>query len=105
MELVKRDFNKVGMNLDEPQIQESSKAEFKIKVKHAFKQYVFKKLKKLQEGHSKISTISYQTFEAQRYLSNHTLNQGSRKILIVRTQNSSNQQMSDGARMLEICSR
>ena len=60
--------------LDEPEIHRSSKAEYKIKVKHAAKQYVFGKLKEIQEEHSKISTICYKTFEAQIYLTNHTLN-------------------------------
>ena len=45
-----------------------------MKVKHAVKKYVVGKLKKLQEGHNKISAFCYKTFETQRYLTNHTLN-------------------------------
>ena len=45
-----------------------------MKVKHAVKKYVFGKLKKLQEGHNKMSAFCYKTFETQRYLTNHTLN-------------------------------
>ena len=37
IELVKRCFNNVGMNLDEAEIQASTKYEFKVKVKLAFK--------------------------------------------------------------------
>ena len=73
MELVKKDFDNVGENLDEPQIQVSSKAEYKIKVKHAVKQYVFWKLKTLQEGHSKISAICYKTFKTNHTLNNHEI--------------------------------
>ena len=38
------------------------------------KEHVLSKLKNLQKDHSKISHISYKTFEAQKYLTNHMLN-------------------------------
>ena len=74
VELVKRDFENVDMILNEKEIQGSSKAEYKLKVKSAIKQCVFKELKTLQEGHSKISNICYNKFETQSYMKNQTLN-------------------------------
>ena len=43
-------------------------------MKRSIKDHVFSKLKNLQKEHSKISQISYQTFEAQGYLKDHKLN-------------------------------
>ena len=74
IELVKGDFENMGISLDEAEIQACTKSEFKIKVKSAVKEYVFDKLKKLQEGHSKISNICYKNFKVQNYMTNHTLN-------------------------------
>ena len=62
------------MNLDEAEIQASTKAEVKVKVKCAVNKYVFDKLKKLQEGPSKIIHICYKNFKVQSYMTSHTLN-------------------------------
>ena len=56
------------------EIQESSKAEYKLKVKYAVNQCLFKELKTLQEGHSKISHVCYKLFETQSYIKNNILN-------------------------------
>ena len=74
VELVKQDFDNVDMILNEKEIQESSKSEYKLKVKYAVNQCLFKELKTLQEGHSKISHVCYKQFETQSYMKNHILN-------------------------------
>ena len=43
-------------------------------VKENIKQHLFDKVKKLQLGHSNTSNIKYKTFKAQKYLTNHKLN-------------------------------
>ena len=73
-ELVTKDFYDVGIILNEKEIIGKSKSEHKSLVKDNIKQHVFDKLKKLQLGHSKISHIKYKTFETQKYLTNHKLN-------------------------------
>ena len=65
--MVKTDFNKVEMELNEEVIKNESKQQFKLRLKKLNKNYMLQELRKQQDGHKKIREICYNSLETQNY--------------------------------------
>ena len=74
MKLVEHDFQTLGLEIDENEIRNCTKSQYKVKVKTILREHMFHELKKEQSEHSKISTIKYPTYEMQGYLKTHMMN-------------------------------
>ena len=73
VQLVKEDFNYIGMNLDEEEISTQCKNTYKRNIKTKLRENVFRDLKNIQRNHQKIKDITYNKFDMQMYMKTHTL--------------------------------
>ena len=69
VELVKKDFVKIGMNYNEQYIKQANKESYKKHIKHLSYKTAFEELVQLQKSHSKVKAIEYGKFKRQEYLS------------------------------------
>ena len=74
VDMVKKDFANIEMEMIEEAIQSESKLVYKNRVKKHIRMYMLSELKKKQEGHNKISNICYNDLKTQEYLKTHMLN-------------------------------
>ena len=74
VDMVKKDFAKIEMEINEEAIQSESKLVYKNRMKKHIRKYMLSELKKKQEGHNKISNICYNDLKTQEYLKTHMLN-------------------------------
>ena len=68
-DLVSEDKKSISLDMSDLQIKSMSKQKFQSIVKKKIRQAAFIYLKNLQEGHSKMNGIKYNTFEKSAYLS------------------------------------
>ena len=68
LKLIQNDFQKLGIEINESDISNCTKSQYKIMVKSSLRKHMFSDLKGEQVGHSKINKIKYQTFQTQEYL-------------------------------------
>ena len=68
-DLVSEDKKSISLDMSDLQIKSMSKEKFQSIVKKKIRQAAFIYLKNLQEGHSKMNGIKYNTFEKSAYLS------------------------------------
>ena len=74
IELVRKDFSDLGMELNEDIIKNETKVQFKSRIRKHLKTNILVEMKEKQQGHKKISDICYQDFKIQAYLESHMLN-------------------------------
>jgi hypothetical protein len=72
-EMVKNDFKMINVELNESQIKDESKMEFKNRIKKHIIREEFNQLKEAQQGHSKVRNICYEKFAMQEYMKTHML--------------------------------
>lgn len=80
-ELVQSDIDAVGGGLTEEIIEQSSKADFKSKVKAKITQAALEYLKAKQQGHSKVKSIKYQKLQTQHYIKSPLFNNNEVNLL------------------------
>ena len=68
IELVKKDFRKCDMSLDESMIVNTPEELYKTKIKTSIRKAAFEELKTKQQSHSKVKVIKYERFEVQQYI-------------------------------------
>ena len=68
-ELVNKDMEMLGTNIDENILLNLNKAQFKTFIKKHINEASFKHLKSLQKKHTKIRNISYNEYKSQPYIS------------------------------------
>ena len=73
IEHLKEDFQFIDENIDEKVAKEMTKLQYKTMIKKKIRQKVFENLKTVQQSHSKVKDIIYNTFKMQDYMNNHIL--------------------------------
>ena len=68
------DARLVSINIEEEDIENMSRADFKALVKSAVRQAAFEHLLILQQSHSKYKHVRHNSFKMQPYMSDHTMN-------------------------------
>ena len=67
-DLLKKDFEFVGLTIDENEIRAMSKLQYKNKIKPLVKKAAFEYFLKEKRRHSKLNEVSYNEFKIQSYL-------------------------------------
>ena len=80
--LVKNDFELIGLKMSEQEIKQTNKQKFKKTVKNKVSEAAFNFLKCRQATHSKMKNLSYKKFEMSQYLSSPLFNRSSRNLLL-----------------------
>ena len=81
-ELVRRDFEKIGLIIDEREIEVMSEAQYKCMVKRKIRISVFEDLKRTQLSYKKVKNIKYTTFnQPQDYLTHPSFCDEMRSLL------------------------
>ena len=87
VKMVEMDKNKVGLILDDQEIEKMSKSMFQKVVKNKVETYALTQLEELKKKHSKSGRIESKKFETSKYLSDYRLNRNEQKVLFkLRTQ-------------------
>ena len=81
MELLKKDFEFIGEEIDERKIASIPKSEYKVRIKKLVENAAFKFMIKLKNGLSKIKDINYDTLKIQEYLKSDNFNPKERNLL------------------------
>ena len=74
VKMVEKDFEVLGLGINESEIRNCTKSQYKSMVKRKLRDHMFSELKRVQSEHSKIKIIEYRTFETQEYLKTHLMN-------------------------------
>ena len=89
IELLRKDFTDIGMEMDEEKIKSETKMQYKSRVRKHLQNNMLKEMKKKQEGHTKIRDICYNNFNTQTYLTSHIFNNHETYLLFsLRSRNS-----------------
>ena len=80
--LVKKDFEIIGLEMDEQEIRQISKQKFKKIIKSKIMNAAFTYLKSLQTNHSKMKNLRYERFEISKYLSSTMFSKSKRCLLL-----------------------
>ena len=80
--LVKNDFETIGLEMNELEIKQISKQKFKKMIKSKVRDAAFSYLKSLQMSHSKMKDIQYEKFEMSNYLSSPMFSKNERCLLL-----------------------
>ena len=78
---VEEDFDMIGVDINENEIETMTKSKYKTIVKNKIRDYTFKILREQQEGHTKIKHIQYNELCMQNYLKTHILNNQEASLL------------------------
>jgi hypothetical protein len=81
-QLVCEDKESIGLNMSDQEMQTMSKEKLRNIVRNKTRQAAFQYLKRIQEGHSKMNGLQYNTFEKAAYLSSPVFNSDSIKVLL-----------------------
>ena len=74
-EMIKQDFESIGVHLDEKDIENKSEAEYKREIKIKVREAAYVKLLKMQQQHKKVKGIKYTDLKGpQEYLVNPKFN-------------------------------
>ena len=88
IELVQKDFEKAGIEMNEAEIINETKGIYKARIKKNIKEVMLNELKTQQSKHKKISAICYDELKTQEYLKTHLLNNHETMLLFsLRSQN------------------
>ena len=88
IELVKKDFETTGMEMNEVEIMNETRGRYKARLKKHMKSLMLRELKTQQEQHKKISAICYNELKTQAYLKTNLLNNHEALLLFsLRSQN------------------
>ena len=79
--LLLKDFEFIGVELNESEIQSTPKSEYKIKIKKLVEKAAFEYMIKEQKGLSKIKDINYDSLKIQDYLTSPNFNPKERNLL------------------------
>ena len=71
IELVRKDMEVIGQDFNEEYIKSESKSQFKSHIKKKIREAALKELKLIQNTHTKVRDIKYETFKVQPYLNSH----------------------------------
>jgi hypothetical protein len=85
IELLKDDFKTINKEMNEAEIKNKTKTEYKMYIKKEIKEATFKYLRKLQEGHTKVKEIKYTNMKVQEYLKSHMKNDHKELLMAVRS--------------------
>ena len=80
--LVKNDFDIIGLEMNEQEIRQISKQQFKKIIKSKIMNAAFTYLKALQMNHSKMKNLRYERFEISKYLSSPIFSKNNRCLLL-----------------------
>jgi hypothetical protein len=87
VKMVESDKNKVGLMLEDEEIEKMSKSMFQKIVKNKVETFALSQLEELKKKHSKSEKIESKKFEASKYLSDYRLNRNEQQVLFkLRTQ-------------------
>ena len=67
-DLLMKDFNFIGVEMDENHIKQKTKEEYKKEIKEQINEAAFNELLQLKQNHSKLKEVKYLTFSIQPYL-------------------------------------
>ena len=73
IQFLKEDFALIGEEINEKIAQDTSSQDYKKIIKERIRQKVFNNLKAIQESHTKVKDIQYDTFKIQSYMKSHIL--------------------------------
>ena len=79
--LLIEDFKFIGIEINEEEIQKTSKVEYKKKIKKLVHIAAFKEMNKIKLGMKKVKDVEYQSLEVQRYLTNPDFSTETRNLL------------------------
>ena len=79
--LLMKDFQFIGIDMDEDGISRTSKEEYKKKIKLLVQKAAFDYYMKLKNEHKKLDGVNYQELKIQPYLTDTQFNQKERKLL------------------------
>ena len=82
-ELLMKDFDFIGTEMDEEIIKSTSKQEYKNKIKQQVKEAAFKEFMKIKQNHSKLDETHYTVLEMQPYLQSNQFSAEERKLLFL----------------------
>ena len=82
VEIVRRDFLDISLDMTEAEISQLSKERFRKIIKPKVTNAAFEFLKKLKESHSKMQKIEYKNFEIASYLKSPLFNNNNRTLLL-----------------------
>ena len=80
--LVKTDFETIGLEMNEQEIRQISKQKFKKIIKSKITNAAFTYLKSLQSNHSKMKNLRYERFEISKYLNSPMFSKNNRCLLL-----------------------
>ena len=80
-EIVKKDLEDLELPRSFDEIKRKSKYSFKNLVKKKTNEYTFKKLKSMQESHSKMNNLKYEEIKIQNYFSRTDINNEQKQII------------------------
>ena len=81
IQLVKKDANQIGIDLNDNEIAKAKKEDFKNLVKSKVRNAAFQYLIEMKQKHSKMRNIEYTTFEVQDYLKSPLFTSDNRSTL------------------------
>ena len=81
-ELLKKDFEFIGKDINEDDIKAQSKVEYKQKMKALIQKAAFQYFLEQQNKHSKLNQINYSQFKIQPYLIEGMFNKEERKLMV-----------------------
>ena len=82
-DLLLKDLKFVGIELDEKEIKEMSKQEYKKKIKYLVEKAAFKYFTEEQKSHSKLESLKYEELKVQSYLTERRFSKNERKLLVL----------------------
>ena len=79
--LLEKDFNFLGISMNEEQISRTPKDEYKTLVMKHIRKSAFTYFLNLKETHTKLDSLHYDSLEIQRYLGSKLLSNKEKKLL------------------------
>ena len=80
-ELLKKDFEYIGVEMDEERIKNLTKQEYKQEINTKVKSAAFQELKNMQEKHKKLDQVVFSDFIIQPYLKSNLFSKDEIKLL------------------------